>query len=422
MPDGHRDPARPDQLRQASRDTETAAESLDDSLRWNQAATSGFASQPLHGGTAGRFGDTLGSINGYLTVARGAHEQVAKALRRVADPIEEEQQARERQQEARKTVDQARERLDAARAELEAAQSELTCAQNTVAGAQARIAQAQQANLARAALGQDPLPVDTSGLHAAQRQVAQAEKKVRAAEQVVSRATDRLEQARERLDRARRAHQRADDARDRAIRSFTSLLQFMGVLPPLPMLPGASPTPAGGQRSLDDLIRLLPLLLTAPKLKVDLIRRAADLYPDVVGDTAARRTQALSRFITVLNRAALGYQLARGLLDPNRSLGQRAADAAATGGTAAAGNQLTKLISKAKHLRALTAASGVGLAYTVLDLKFGITDRVANGIVDAGGKAVDIGEDTVDTFKDTVSSRGRNLEEGWDAIKGVFGG
>jgi hypothetical protein len=239
MPDSDRDTARPEHLREASRGTEASALALHNSLRSGLSAGNVFTTSPFSGHTALYFQAAIGSINTCLASARDAHEQVARALRRVADPIEDEQRARRRLNEAREQLADARDRLSDRESELSAAQSELGAARTDVAVQRGRIAAAESANAARKAAGGDPAPVDTSALHEAQRRQQRAEQAVREAERLVRRATDRVEEARERTDRARRVHEDAEQARRTAVLAFAAACQAAtGVLPAVPAAGG----------------------------------------------------------------------------------------------------------------------------------------------------------------------------------------
>lgn len=238
-----RDPAQPDQLRDASRATGGSAQSLHGSLQLSQTANSGFGARQLSGRTADRFTSFLTSFQAVLAQARNSHEQVAEGLRRVAGPIEDEQQARRRRKERREELNDTKAELAEAKQKLTAARSELTQARSELAGRQRAIAMAEAANAQRAAMGGSPVPVDTSGLHEAERQVARAKQEVATAKRLVSRASDRVDAAHDRLARARRRHEDAERARDTAVRAFTMLLQLAGVLPPL-LIPPSTSTPA----------------------------------------------------------------------------------------------------------------------------------------------------------------------------------
>lgn len=232
-----RDRAEPEQLRQASRSTATAAQALHRGLRWSESAGSLLAS-PFQGQTADFFRTSVGSIGASLAAARDAHEQVAQALERVAGPIDDEQLARRRLNKARAELADARKLLADRKTELSAAQCALGTAQTELSAERTRVALVESTNLLRVAAGASPIPVSTAALAAAQRRVQQAERAVREAEQTVERAANRVEEATDHAARARRAHEEAERAREVAVRAFTATCQTANVPLPLPKGPG----------------------------------------------------------------------------------------------------------------------------------------------------------------------------------------
>jgi hypothetical protein len=247
------DSARPEHLREASRGTEASALALHTSLQSGQLAGNVFTTSPFSGHTVDHFRTAVGAINTCLATARDAHEQVARALHRVAGPIEDEQRARRRLQEAREELADARDRLSERETELSTAQCELGAAQTEVATQRARIAAAEAANTARVAAGGDPAPVDTSALHEAQRRLHQAEQAVKEAERLVRRAANRVEEAHDRSERARRAHDEAQRERETAARAFAIACRAAtGLLPSLPAaLAAPGPIQLGPRASAD---------------------------------------------------------------------------------------------------------------------------------------------------------------------------
>jgi ElaB/YqjD/DUF883 family membrane-anchored ribosome-binding protein len=218
-----------------SRDTETFARVLHGRLLSSQLAGNVLAAAPFSGQTADHFRAAVSSIGAGLVAARDSHELVAQALRRVAEPIEDEQRARTRLRNARKQLAEAREQLSNRKSDLSTAQRELTAAAGELVAQRTWIAIAEAANLVRAAAGTAPVPVDTAALHAAEQRLSRAERTVNEAEQLVTRAAHRADEAADRADRARRAHDDMQQARDIAVSAFAATCHAARVCLSLPI-------------------------------------------------------------------------------------------------------------------------------------------------------------------------------------------
>lgn len=160
-----------------------------------------------------------------------------------------------------------------------------------------------------------------------------------------------------------------------------------------------------GLAELADQIGKLPLVLSAPNLTAALIHRAHEMDVAASGkhhygvpknvDKIAVNATKLFKGVNML--ASKGATLLD-WLDPNLDLDTKIAKTVATGATGAATAGASKWLMAAKGLRAVTAVSGVGLAFTLVDYKFHVTEHVAE---DVENEIENVG-DGLEGIKDTI--------------------
>lgn len=151
-----------------------------------------------------------------------------------------------------------------------------------------------------------------------------------------------------------------------------------------------------GLAELADQVRKVPLLLTVPSLKASLIHRAHEMDVAASGkhsfgvpDNVDRIAVNAAKLFKGVNLAASKGATVLDWLDPNLDLDTKIARtvAASTTGSATAG--ASKWLMAAKGLRAVTAATGAGLVFTLVDYKFHVTDSLAEELEKEIGKVGD---------------------------------